>query len=155
MGFMPDLSDLGAEDVPNGHLFLHLGVKDGVLARDEWGTDILDELAPIDDDTVLYKTRFSGFYRTELDELLKGSGIKHLIVTGCTTSICVESTVRDAFFRDYHCVVLEDCTAEPMAPASAAATTTRRSCSWSASSDRSRHQPASSTHSAPPKQRPP
>ena len=111
MGFMPDLSDLGAEDVPNGHLFLHLGVKDGVLARDEWGTDILDELAPGDDDTVLYKTRFSGFYRTELDELLKGSGIKHLIVTGCTTSICVESTIRDAFFRDYHCVVLEDCTA--------------------------------------------
>jgi len=52
MGFLPDLSDLGAEDVPNGHLFLHLGVKDGVLARDEWGTDILDELAPADDDTV-------------------------------------------------------------------------------------------------------
>ena len=35
-------------------------------------------------------------------------------MTGCTTSICVESTIRDAFFRDYHCVVLEDCTAEPM-----------------------------------------
>ena len=114
MGFLPDLSDLGAEDVPNGHLFLHLGVKDGVLARDEWGTDILDELAPADDDTVLYKTRFSGFYRTELDQLLKDLGMKHLIVTGCTTSICVESTIRDAFFRDYHCVLLEDCTAEPM-----------------------------------------
>jgi ureidoacrylate peracid hydrolase len=114
MGFMPDLSDLGAEDVPHGHFLLHMGVKDGVLTRDEWGTDILDELAPGDGDTVLYKTRFSGFYRTELDELLKALGIKHLIVTGCTTSICVESTVRDAFFRDYHCVVLEDCTAEPM-----------------------------------------
>jgi len=35
-------------------------------------------------------------------------------VTGCTTSICVESTVRDAMFRDYTCVVLEDCTAEPI-----------------------------------------
>jgi ureidoacrylate peracid hydrolase len=35
-------------------------------------------------------------------------------VTGCTTSICVESTIRDAFFRDYHCIVLEDCAAEPM-----------------------------------------
>ena len=85
-----------------------------MLTRDEWGTDIVDELVPDDDDTVLYKTRFSGFYRTELDELLKASGIKHLIVTGCTTSICVESTIRDAFFRDYHCVLLEDCTAEPM-----------------------------------------
>jgi ureidoacrylate peracid hydrolase len=40
--------------------------------------------------------------------------VKHLIVTGCTTSICVESTIRDAFYRDYHCVLLEDCAAEPM-----------------------------------------
>ena len=85
-----------------------------MLARDEWRTDILDELAPADDDTVLYKTRFSGFYRTELDDLLKRLGNKVLIVTGCTTSICVESTVRDAFFRDYHCILLEDCAAEPM-----------------------------------------
>jgi len=114
MGFMADLSDAGAKGGPHEHFLAHLGVKDGVLTRDEWGTDILDELAPGDDDTVIYKTRFSGFYRTELDELLQGSGIKHLIVTGCTTSICVESTIRDAFFRDYHCVVLEDCTAEPM-----------------------------------------
>jgi ureidoacrylate peracid hydrolase len=114
MGFMPDLSDLGAEDVPNGQFLIHMGVRDGVLARDEWATDILDELAPGDDDIVLYKTRFSGFYKTELDELLKGLRVKHLIVTGCTTSVCVESTIRDAFFRDYHCVVLEDCTAEPM-----------------------------------------
>ncbi|HUR14035.1 MAG TPA: cysteine hydrolase [Mycobacteriales bacterium] len=114
MGFLPDLSDLGAEDVPNGVLFLHLGVKDGVLERDTWGTDILEELTPAPEDTVLYKTRFSGFYKTELDELLKSWGVKHLVVTGCTTSICVESTVRDAFFRDYHCIVLEDCTAEPM-----------------------------------------
>ena len=114
MGFQADLSDIGAEDAPHGQFMLHLGAKGGVLTRDAWGTDILDELAPSDDDTVVYKTRFSGFYRTELDELLKTSGIKYLIVTGCTTSICVESTVRDAFFRDYHCVVLEDCTAEPM-----------------------------------------
>jgi ureidoacrylate peracid hydrolase len=114
MGFMTDLSDVGAEDGPNDKFLAHMGVKDGVLTRDTWGTDIVDELAAGDDDTVLYKTRFSGFYRTELDEILKRSGIRHLIVTGCTTSICVESTIRDAFFRDYHCVVLEDCTAEPM-----------------------------------------
>jgi ureidoacrylate peracid hydrolase len=61
----------------------------------------------------VYKTRFSGFYQTELDDLLRAAGITHLIVTGCTTSVCVESTVRDAFVRDYTCIVLEDCTAEP------------------------------------------
>ena len=114
MGFQPDLSDLGAEDVPNGFLFLHLRVKNGVLARDEWGTDIVDELTPEDGEPVIYKTRFSAFYRTDLDELLRSYGAKHLIVTGCTTSICVESTIRDAFFRDYHCILLEDCAAEPM-----------------------------------------
>ncbi len=114
MGFQPDLSDLGAEDVPNGFLFLHLGVKDGVLTRDEWGTDIVDELTPEDGEPVIYKTRFSAFYRTDLDELLRSYGAKHLIITGCTTSICVESTIRDAFFRDYHCILLEDCAAEPM-----------------------------------------
>jgi ureidoacrylate peracid hydrolase len=114
MGFQADLSDLGAEDVPNGFLFLHLGVKDGVLARDEWGTDIVEELTPEDGEPVIYKTRFSAFYRTNLDELLRSYGAKHLVITGCTTSICVESTIRDAFFRDYHCILLEDCAAEPM-----------------------------------------
>jgi ureidoacrylate peracid hydrolase len=114
MGFQADLSDLGAEDVPNGFLFLHLGVKEGVLARDEWGTDIVEELTPEDGEPVIYKTRFSAFYRTDLDELLRSYGAKHLVITGCTTSICVESTIRDAFFRDYHCILLEDCAAEPM-----------------------------------------
>ena len=114
MGFEADLSDLGAEEVPNGFLFLHLGVKEGVLTRDEWGTDIVEELTPEDGEPVIYKTRFSAFYRTDLDELLQSYGAKHLVITGCTTSICVESTIRDAFFRDYHCILLEDCAAEPM-----------------------------------------
>jgi ureidoacrylate peracid hydrolase len=114
MGFQPDLSDLGAEDVPNGFLMLHLGVKDGVLDRETWNTDIVNDLAPADDELVIYKTRFSAFYRTDLDEILRGWGVKYLVITGCTTSICVESTIRDAFFRDYHCILLEDCTAEPM-----------------------------------------
>jgi len=50
---------------------------------------------------VIYKTRFSGFYETDLDARLKRMGIRHLIFTGCTTSICVYSTVRDAMFSDY------------------------------------------------------
>ncbi len=65
-------------------------------------------------DVVIYKTRFSGFYQTDLDATLKKFGIKYLIFTGVTTSICVESTVRDAMFRDYLCVLLRDCMSEPM-----------------------------------------
>lgn len=46
--------------------------------------------------------------------MLQGLGIRTLVFTGCTTSVCVESTLRDAFFRDYHCILLEDCVAEPI-----------------------------------------
>jgi ureidoacrylate peracid hydrolase len=90
------------------------GSKSRILIRDSWGTDIVADLTPQAGDIVIYKTRFSGFYKTELDSLLKQLGKRYLIMTGCTTSICVESTVRDAMFRDYSSIVLEDCTAEPI-----------------------------------------
>ena len=90
------------------------GTESRILIRDTWNTDILSEVAPAAGDIVIYKHRFSGFFETELDDVLKGSGIKQLIVTGCTTSICVEATIRDAMFRDYSCVLLSDCTGEPI-----------------------------------------
>jgi ureidoacrylate peracid hydrolase len=124
MAFQPDLSDAGPMDSPNylRHQLLGVGKtvqtptggSSRVLIRGTWNTDILPELAPMPRDVVLYKHRFSGFYETELDAILKRQGIKHLIVTGCTTSICVESTIRDAMFRNYSCVLLTDCTAEPI-----------------------------------------
>ena len=124
MGYRPDLSDLGAPDSVNRVRHLRMGVgqtvraPDGresrILIRDTWNTDIVPQLAPQADDVVVYKTRFSGFYQTDLDARLRKMGIKHLIVTGCTTSICVESTVRDAMFRDYLCVLLADCMSEPI-----------------------------------------
>jgi ureidoacrylate peracid hydrolase len=76
--------------------------------------DILTELAPEPGEVVIVKPRHSGFYDTELDAILRKLGVTTLIFTGGTTSICVESTVRDAFFRDYRCLLLADCTAEPI-----------------------------------------
>ena len=124
MGFRPDLSDLGAPDSPNRmrHLMFGAGktvrAPDGsesrILIRDTWNTAVVSELRPQDGEIVIYKHRFSGFYETELDTVLKKLGIKSLIVTGCTTSVCVESTVRDAMFRDYQCVLLADCMGEPI-----------------------------------------
>ena len=124
MGYHADLSDLGAPDSVNRTRHLKFGVgqtiraPDGresrILIRDTWDTDIVPELKPQGGDIVLYKTRFSGFYRTDLDATLKKLGIKYLIVTGVTTSIRVESTVRDAMFRDYLCVLLRDCMSEPI-----------------------------------------
>lgn len=90
------------------------GRESRLLIRDTWDTDIVPELKPQSSDIVIYKTRFSGFYQTDLDTTLKKFKIKYLIVTGVTTSICVESTVRDAMFRDYFCVLLQDCMSEPI-----------------------------------------
>lgn len=122
MGYQPDLSDLGAPDSVNRNMHLAIGVgqpvtsPDGrsgrMLVRDTWNTDIVPPLAPHAGDLVLYKTRFSGFYKTDLHEQLGKAGVRHLIFTGCTTSVCVESTVRDAMFRDYLPVLLSDCMAE-------------------------------------------
>jgi ureidoacrylate peracid hydrolase len=83
-------------------------------ASPTWNADIIDALAPQPGDVVVPKTRFSGFYNTDLDATLRSFGVKTLVFTGCTTSICVESTLRDAAFRDYACVLLEDCVAEPI-----------------------------------------
>lgn len=124
MGFRPDLSDLGAEGSANRERHLHFGVgkrchapggaEGRFLVRDTWNTDIIAELTPQADDILLYKHRFSGFFETDLDNVLRKRGIANLIFTGCTTSVCVDSTLRDAMFRDYRCVLLADCTAEPI-----------------------------------------
>ncbi len=89
------------------------GKPHAVLGRDTWNTEVLPALKPEVGDLLVYKTKFSGFFETELDAVLKKQGATQLIFTGCTTSVCVESTIRDAFFRDYSCVLLADCTAEP------------------------------------------
>ena len=124
MGYHPDLSDLGTADSVNRtrHQFMHVGkavrAPDGsasrILIRDTWNTDIVAALEPQVGDVAIYKTRFSGFYETELNSILKKLSIKHLIITGCTTSVCVDSTIRDAMFRDYQPVLLADCTGEPI-----------------------------------------
>ena len=124
MEHAPDLSDVGPADGP--HWIKHLPLRVGdevaaphgstsrILVRGTWNTQILDALTPEPGDHLVSKHRYSGFFETDLDDLLRGLGAKYLLVTGCTTSVCVESTVRDAAFRDYSCIVLEDCTAEPI-----------------------------------------
>jgi ureidoacrylate peracid hydrolase len=124
MEFASDLSDLGGPDAPNRVRHLAFGIGQPVetpsggtgrlLIKDTWNTDILSELTPEPDDIVISKHRYSGFFETTLDATLKELGIKQLIFTGVTCSVCVESTLRDAFYRDYQCLLLTDCTAEPI-----------------------------------------
>ena len=124
MQFCEDLSDAGPVDTPNRTRHLALGVgqpvvaPDGtssrVLIRDTWNTKIIDELTPQNNDVIVPKHRYSGFFETNLDSVLRERGITSLVFTGCTTSVCVESTLRDAFYRDYNCLLLTDCCAEPI-----------------------------------------
>ena len=121
----PDLSDAGGEQSPHRikHRRMNVGrgvtapdgSESGILVRDTWNTAIVSELAPKPGDVVVSKHRYSAFFETSLDSILRARHIDTLVFTGATTSICVESTVRDATFRDYRPVVLRDCTAEPIA----------------------------------------
>jgi ureidoacrylate peracid hydrolase len=86
-------------------------VEVGGMIRGSWDGAIVDELAPQPGDRVIDKTRYSAFYDTTLEEQLRELGIDTVIVCGVTTNVCVESTVRDAFFRDFRIVVPSDATA--------------------------------------------
>jgi len=74
------------------------------------GAELYGPLEPHDDDVVIQKHRFSAFYNTDLEVVLRGLGVDTLVLTGVTTENCVGTTARDAHFRDYHVVFLPDLT---------------------------------------------
>ncbi|MGH8925904.1 MAG: cysteine hydrolase family protein [Acidimicrobiia bacterium] len=76
-----------------------------------WGAEIVAELEPDFSELRIPKTRYSGFFETNLDHCLRQLGIDHLILTGVVTNICVRSTAHDAFFRDYRVTVPIECVA--------------------------------------------
>ena len=76
--------------------------------RGTWGADVMDELVPLPGEMTIEKCRYSAFYNTNLEVLLRNRGITTLVLTGVVTNVCVESTTRHAYFLDYYCVVPED-----------------------------------------------
>jgi ureidoacrylate peracid hydrolase len=81
------------------------------LRRGTWGAELVDELTVVPDDHRVEKKRFSAFFESDLDRTLRAADISRLVVAGVRTDFCVESTVRDAFFRDYDVVVVRDAVA--------------------------------------------
>lgn len=75
-----------------------------------WGEEIIEELTPKFGEPVVKKMRYSGFSGTSLDIILRSNDIKTLIVTGVSTNVCIDSTLRDGFFLNYYIVLVEDCT---------------------------------------------
>ena len=80
-----------------------------ILVRGEAGHDIIPELYPAFGETVIDKPGKGAFYATDLHAIMQNRGIKQLIVTGVTTEVCVNTTVREANDRGYDCLVLQDC----------------------------------------------
>ncbi len=81
------------------------------LAAGFWDADVVDELGCGPEDLVVDKVRFDAFQWTSLKPLLRGLGVTELIVCGVVTNLCVETTVRSAFMRDYPVTLLADCCA--------------------------------------------
>ena len=74
-----------------------------------WGAEVIEELRPAEGDYIVRKRRYSAFYSTDLDLLLRELEVDTLILTGLVTDVCVQHTAADAFFRGYHIIVPRDC----------------------------------------------
>jgi len=114
-GYKPDLSDAGGPYSPNIRkqmVFKLLKerpeVRDKLIIEGTWGFQIIDDLKPEPGDLVVQKPRYSGFVGTNLEGLLHGLDIQHLIFTGVATNVCVESTAREAYFREFWPILVED-----------------------------------------------
>lgn len=83
-------------------------LRDEGLRAGTWGAEIVDGLTVAPGDLHVTKRRFSAFYNTDLHDVLGRRGVRRLYVLGVRTDFCVESTVRDAFFRDYDVAVVSD-----------------------------------------------
>jgi ureidoacrylate peracid hydrolase len=81
-----------------------------LLAKGTWDYAIVDGLSPEPGDLVVPKTRYSGFFNTNVDSLLRARGIRTVVFVGVATNVCVESSLRDAFHLEYFGVVLKDAT---------------------------------------------
>lgn len=113
--YRPDLANAGGPESPN--YWKELGVvamrehpewKGRFITIGTWDWEIVDELKPQPEDIVVNKNRYSGFPSTELNAILQTLDIKYLVFLGIATNVCVESTIRDAFFHEYFPIMVSD-----------------------------------------------
>ncbi len=81
-----------------------------MIVEGSWESEIHRELAPRPDEKVIQKHRYSAFYSTDLEIVLRCQGIEDLVISGVMTNLCCESTARDAFIRDFRVFFLADAT---------------------------------------------
>lgn len=114
-GYKPDLSDAGGPHSPNIRKQMAFRMikerpadRDKLIVEGTWGWEIIGDLKPEPGDLVVQKSRYSGFAGTTLESQLRGLDIRHLIFTGVATNVCVESTAREAYFREFWPILVED-----------------------------------------------
>jgi len=83
----------------------------GLILENDKSSEIIDDLKPLKDEIIVIKRRWSSFFGTELDILLRRLNINNLIVTGIQTPNCIRATVYDALSLDYNVIVISDATA--------------------------------------------
>jgi biuret amidohydrolase len=109
----PDLSDCPPSKRDRGHGLLKIGDEGPmgrILIEGEAGNDFVPPLRPRAGELVIAKPGKGAFYATGLHEELQRRGITHLLVTGVTTEVCVQTTLREANDRGYECLLVEDAT---------------------------------------------
>jgi nicotinamidase-related amidase len=82
-----------------------------VLTAGSWAAAVVDELVPQPEDIKIDKYRMSGFWDTPLDSILRNMGRSTLFFAGVNADQCVMTTLQDANFLGYDCILLRDCTA--------------------------------------------
>ncbi len=82
-----------------------------VCAEGSWEGDFYGDVRPLPGEPIVTKHRYSAFHNTDLDSILRAHGVRTIILTGVATNVCVETTAREGFVRDYYVVFVADGTA--------------------------------------------
>ncbi len=118
-GWDAELKSAGGPNSPNWHKSNPLKTMRArpelagkILTHGSWDYELVDELKPAPGDIVVPKARYSGFCGTALDNILRARDIRHLVFVGIATNVCVESTIRDAYHREFFCILVADATSQ-------------------------------------------
>jgi ureidoacrylate peracid hydrolase len=79
-----------------------------VCTADSWEGDFYGDVRPAPGEPIVTKHRFSAFHNTDLDTILRANGIRTLVMCGVASNVCVETTAREGFVRDYYIVFSSD-----------------------------------------------
>lgn len=114
-GFDPEKKEAGPATAPVYHKsnplkFMRANPGKQLITKGTWDYALVDRLKPHPDDIVIHKSLYSSFAGTNLENVLRGRRISNLLVTGVNTNVCVESTIRDAYHKQFFPIMVADAT---------------------------------------------